>query len=99
MTFRSKKLLDLARGQACVMCGCDDGTIVSAHSNLLEHGKGRGLKAHDGMISWLCMRCHTELDQGTGMSKQERREFILESICKTYMEMWNKDLIQVKGSR
>lgn len=99
MTFRSKKLLDLARGQACVMCGCDDGTIVSAHSNLLEHGKGKGLKAHDGMIAWLCMRCHTTLDQGTQMSKAERREFILEAICKTYMQMWDKEFIQVKGKQ
>lgn len=99
MTFRSKKLLDLARGQACVMCGCDDGTIVSAHSNLLEHGKGKSIKAHDGMIAWLCMRCHTELDQGIRLTKDERRLFTLEAICKTYMQMWNKELIQVKGNR
>jgi hypothetical protein len=81
------------------MCGNQDGTIVSAHSNLLEHGKGKGIKAHDGMISWLCMRCHMELDQGTSMSKRERREFILESICKTYIQLWDKELIQVKGSK
>ena len=72
---------------------------MSAHSNLLEHGKGKGLKAHDGMIAWLCMRCHTNLDQGAAMNKQEKREFILEAICKTYMQMWDKELIQVKGSR
>lgn len=99
MTFRSPKLLALARDQACVSCGCQDGTIVSAHSNLLEHGKGKGLKAHDGMIAWLCLRCHSELDQGSKMSRQERREFMLEAICKTYMEMWNQGLIQVKGVR
>lgn len=99
MTFRSPKLLALARGQACVMCGCQDGTIVSAHSNLLEHGKGKGIKAHDGMTAWLCMRCHVELDQGSHMSKQERREFMLEAICKTYMKLWDLELIQVKGSK
>jgi hypothetical protein len=99
LTFRSKKLLDLARGQACVMCDCEDGTIVSAHSNLLEHGKGKGLKAHDGMIAWLCMRCHSELDQGRSMSKEERRVYMLEAICKTYMRMWDKELLTVKGLR
>ena len=99
MTFRSKKLLDLARGQSCVMCNCSDGTIVSAHSNLLEHGKGMGTKAHDGMIAWLCMRCHSGLDQGSQMSKEQKRVYILEAICKTYMRMWDMNLIQVKGSK
>ncbi len=99
MTFRSAKLLALAQGQACVMCGCEDGTIVAAHSNLLEHGKGRSHKAHDGMTAWLCLRCHTELDQGNVMSRSERREFILEAISKTYMKLWDLGLIQVKGSR
>jgi hypothetical protein len=96
MTFRNKKLLDIARGQACVMCGSQDDTVVAAHSNLLEHGKGRGLKAHDGMHAWLCYVCHTEYDQGNKMDKAERREYILTAICKTYMELWNKELIGVK---
>lgn len=99
MNYRNKKLLDLARGQACVMCGCDDGTIVAAHSNLLEHGKGKSIKAHDSMTAWLCMRCHSELDQGGAMTKAERREYILEAICKTYIRLWDLELIQVKGSR
>ena len=95
-TYRNAKLLDLARGKSCVMCGRDDGTVVSAHSNLLEHGKGKGLKAHDGMVSWLCHHCHSELDQGSKMTRDERRIFTLESICKTYMQMWELELIKVK---
>lgn len=98
MTFRNRKLLDLAEDQACVMCGNQDGTVVAAHSNLLEHGKGRSLKAHDGMHAWLCHRCHSEYDQG-GMPKSEARDFILTAISKTYMAMWEKELIQVKGKR
>jgi hypothetical protein len=82
-----------------VMCGNDDGTVVAAHSNLLEHGKGKGMKAHDGMAAWLCYRCHTELDQGKGMSKEERRDFMLTAICRTYVQMWNQELIRVgKGA-
>lgn len=96
MTFRNKKLLDIARGQACVMCGNQDDTVVAAHSNLLEHGKGRGLKAHDGMHAWLCYGCHAEYDQGNKMNKAERREYILTAICKTYMELWDRELIGVK---
>lgn len=96
MTYRNRKLLDLARDQACVMCGAQDGTVVAAHSNLGEHGKGWGLKAHDSMHAWLCHRCHTEYDQGHKMDKQEKRDFILTAICKTYQEMWMKEMIGVK---
>lgn len=94
--YRNKKLLELARSRPCVMCGNDDGTTVAAHSNLLEHGKGKGLKAHDAMHAWLCYRCHTEYDQGLQMTKAERREYIMTAICKTYMEMWERELIGVK---
>lgn len=98
MIFRSRKLLDLARDQACVVCEMSDGSVVAAHSNLLEHGKGRGLKAHDGMAAWLCYRCHTQYDQG-GMKKEDARDFILTAICKTYQRMWDEDLITVKGKQ
>lgn len=94
--LRNKKLLALAEDMPCVMCTNQDGTVVAAHSNLLEHGKGRGIKAHDGMTAWLCYQCHYEYDQGSEMSKAEKREYILTAICKTYMELWNKGLIGVK---
>lgn len=96
MTYRNPRLLLLARDQACVACGRSDGTVVAAHSNLGEHGKGMSMKAHDGMTAWLCMRCHRELDQGSVMTKAERRLFTLESICGTYMQLWNQGLIEVK---
>lgn len=95
MTFRSKKLLKLAEGKPCVMCHSTHG-VVAAHSNLQEHGKGMGHKAHDGMIAWLCFSCHSEVDQGKNMSKAEKREFMLTAITKTYMELWDRELIGVK---
>jgi Protein of unknown function (DUF1364) len=78
-----------------VMCHTQDDTIVAAHSNLMEHGKGMGHKAHDGMIAWLCHRCHSQLDQGNDMSKKERNLYILQAICKTYMHLWDQQLIEV----
>lgn len=96
MNYRNRKLLDLARDQACVMCGSHDGTVVSAHSNLSEHGKGMGIKADDSMVAWLCMHCHSSLDQGSKMSRAERRDFTLTAICKTYQAMWRQELIEVK---
>jgi len=74
LIYRNKKLLELVRQCPCQQCGIEDGPVVAAHSNQLRDGKGRGLKAHDYRIAALCFRCHTELDQGTKMSKAERVE-------------------------
>ncbi len=87
MMHRDPKLLKTARDQSCVACDAQDGTVVWAHSNLLEHGKGRGIKAHDAMGMFLCHRCHAELDQGSRMTKAERREFILTMICRTWLAL------------
>ena len=62
--YRNEKLLASANGRRCAMCGAMDGTTVAAHSNLLEHGKGRGIKAHDCFVAYLCHRCHTGYDSG-----------------------------------
>lgn len=78
-----------------MMCGSNDDTVVSAHSNLLEHGKGKGIKADDSMVAWLCYRCHTEYDQGMKMNKVEKRDFILTAIVKTYLLACRKGLIKI----
>ena len=95
-TVRSRRLLNMAKDQPCVACGAQDGTIVAAHSNLLEHGKGAGHKAHDCMSAWLCHRCHSEYDQGKSMTKDEKREFILTMICRTNIRLWQLGLIGCK---
>jgi hypothetical protein len=71
---RSKKLLENARLIPCQCCLANDGTIVAAHTNW-GGGKGRGIKADDNMIASLCFQCHSQLDQGSKMSRQERIEF------------------------
>lgn len=72
--FRSPELLALARqAPHCMSCmRANDGSVVAAHSNQLRDGKGRGLKAHDYRVAFLDFRCHSEIDQGTRMSRQER---------------------------
>lgn len=66
MTYRNTKILRLANDIGyCTACGSDfmDGSIVAAHSNLLSDGKGRGLKASDYMVAYLCFQCHNAYDQ------------------------------------
>lgn len=77
MTYRSRKLLDTAKD--CPYCfGCgnhNDGTVVMAHANWYEYGKGGALKANDWAIAAMCFKCHTRIDQGHDMDKAEKKEF------------------------
>jgi len=93
--YRNRKLLDLLRQSPCQACGRSDGTIVAAHSNQLRDGKGRGLKAHDYRSASLCFSCHTELDQGKSLSKQERIEMWEEAHRKTIGWLFENHLIDV----
>jgi len=70
---RSKELLRNAREIPCQHCGADDGTVVAAHTNW-GGGKGRGIKADDNLIASLCFTCHSMIDQGSGLSKEERKK-------------------------
>jgi uncharacterized protein YlaI len=93
--LRLPALTKLARDESCVMCEAQDGTIVWAHSNLGEHGKGKSLKAHDPMGAFLCYRCHSELDQGAKMSRAERRDFTLTAICRTHLRLWQQGKVGI----
>lgn len=41
----------------------DDPTVVWCHSNWEDHGKGKGLKAHDCFGCFGCLLCHNWLDR------------------------------------
>jgi hypothetical protein len=75
--FRSKKHLINVADLPCQNCYIE-GQTQAAHSNWAEHGKGRGIKASDEYTAALCQTCHTELDQGSHLSKDQRRQ------------MWNR---------
>lgn len=47
--------------------------MVAAHSNQQKDGKGMGIKAHDYRIAALCYTCHTDIDQGQRLNKEERK--------------------------
>lgn len=96
LMYRNKKLLEVVRQSPCQHCGTDDGTVVAAHSNSLSDGKGKGIKAHDHKIAALCFRCHSNLDQGTTMSKTERREMWLNAHYKTITWLFESGKIEIK---
>lgn len=71
--WRSKEHLKAVAELPCMRCG-REGYTQAAHSNQLEHGKGRGIKASDQYAAALCMACHFQIDMGNKLSKQERRD-------------------------
>jgi ribosomal protein S27AE len=82
--YENEPYLALAKGMPCVACGADDGTIVAAHSNLQEHGRGSFRRADDYAVMWLCGRCHYDLDYGTTMNREEKYEFTLRMIVRSF---------------
>jgi hypothetical protein len=65
-------------------CGTQDGTIVAAHANSSRFGKGMSHKAADWAIAFLCYRCHSELDHGNKMNREEKLSMWLEASIKTW---------------
>lgn len=97
--YRNKRLLEIVRQSPCQICGRNDGTVVAAHSNQLRDGKGRGIKAHDYRISALCFTCHSEIDQGHKLSKQERIEMWEEAHRQTIGWLFQNGIIEIGGVR
>lgn len=75
--FRSEKLRRLVATLPCQHCGAH-GRTQAAHRN---EGKGMGLKTSDALVAALCVECHTELDNGKRLTREERRD------------MWNRAYI------
>lgn len=80
---RSKALREAYRLIPCQGCGAQDGTVVCAHANEGWAGKGMGIKACDTRAASLCFTCHARLDQGSDMTRDERRAFWLAAHLKT----------------
>jgi hypothetical protein len=71
--FRSKEHLKNVASLPCQNCYIE-GETQAAHSNWSDWGnKGRGIKASDEFTAALCQKCHTELDQGARLTKEQRR--------------------------
>src|SRR4030065_1434200 len=68
--IRSKAITQAANGEACTVCGKNDGTTVFCHLNESWAGKGMGQKADDIAGFFGCGVCHTAYDHN-GKSLQK----------------------------
>ena len=95
-TFRSKKLLDSAKGQQCVTCG-STGTTVAAHANSVALGKGVGIKAPDYFTVHFCLECHALYDGRIGKLTHGEKEYMwLLAYVRTVQRWFEQEIVVVK---
>jgi len=75
----------------CMRCGVE-GRTQCAHRN---EGKGMARKTDDALTAALCDECHSEIDQGRDLTREERRSRIDAAILKTIAELARRGLIAV----
>ena len=88
-TFRSPKWLRNVAELECVCCGAK-GT-QAAHRNM---NKGMSLKTDDCLTAALCPTCHTELDQGKDLDREERRQRLDMAIMLTLIRLARRGKIK-----
>lgn len=100
--YRNQKILKHANEQTCQNCGKQNNTVVAAHSNLSEHGKGKGIKSHDLFVAFLCQDCHAWLDQGSGpdptgiwrSDREDKREMFMRAMHKTQLILVHDEILK-----
>lgn len=90
-TFRSEKLRRAVAALPCVDCG-REGQTQAAHSN---QGKGLSIKASDARLMALCVTCHSKLDQGGVLTKDERRRYEDEMVARTLVALIENGTLEV----
>lgn len=100
MTFRSRKLLDLAHEAPCMLQiegVCQNGLnpSVPAHSNSQRHGRGVGHKSADCFVVAACTACHSWLDTG-GATRSDKQERFLQALERYWLWLWENEKVTVK---
>jgi hypothetical protein len=93
--YRNKAFLRAVASLPCQLCG-KEGETQAAHANWSEYGKGMAIKSHDCYSAALCVTCHSNIDQGSKLSYQERKELWEAAWRKTILVLFESSLIQVK---
>ena len=91
--FRSKAITQAANGEACTVCGRNDGTTVFCHLNESWAGKGMGQKADDFAGFFGCESCHWRYDNG---SKVIEGWEIMRAMYRTWRRLLDRGILRVK---
>ncbi len=73
------RITESARGKPCQVqlpgvCNGNPETVVWAHANSLQFGKGIGMKTHDLLGAYACQQCHDAYDRR--IKTDHVREFV-----------------------
>lgn len=79
----------------CVLCG-KAGETQCAHRN---EGKAMAAKTDDALSAALCIACHSEIDQGSKLTRNERRERLDRAILLTVQRLARDGLIFASEGR
>lgn len=88
---RSDKWLRAVASLDCVIC--DKEGTQAAHRN---EGKGMALKVDDCLTAALCPSCHTDLDQGKELTREQRRELMDRAILDTLVQLARNGKVSIK---
>ena len=99
MTFRSRKLLNLAHDMPCMArfehdC-CDHLGSVPAHSNWQLWGRGFGHKAPDWAWAAMCHNAHQLIDMNATMSREQRETEWTRAYVATQEWLWENNKVRV----
>ena len=99
--YRNEKLTRLAQDKPCLVPRNNErviwthprSSVVWAHSNLYNHGKGGARKAHDCFGFFACHQCHSMIDQGKLLMRDERRSLQVEAMRATRVFLLKQRLV------
>lgn len=97
MTYRNRKLLDLAHDMPCQarfphVC---NGPSVPAHSNQQIFGRGFAHKSDDCFFAALCPAAHDLIDgRSPGMDKETKQAEWLAAYVATQRWLWQNNLVR-----
>lgn len=75
----------------CVLCNTF-GKVEAAHMN---EDKGMALKVPDCFTAALCKRCHFEIDNGTELTREGRRQLMRSAVRQTIKRLFTTGVIGV----
>lgn len=97
-THRSRSLLDIAHEAPCCLqlgvAGCGAHPSVPCHSDLLEHGRGAGLKSHDALAVPGCPACHEAFTR-KNLGRKGYVEKWAEAIARYLVWLWKNGKVRV----
>lgn len=99
MTYRNRKLLDLAHDMPCQarFAHVCNGPSIPAHSNQQMYGRGHAHKSDDCFFAAVCPAAHDAIDgRAGGLEREIKQAEWLFAFIATQRYLWENKKIGVK---